>query len=85
MSLNVPTSGLLIGPQKTRLTIHNVYAAPIINVVAAKNANQKLACNAPRITINSPTKPDVPGKPAFANAKRTANPVNLGIEFITPP
>ena len=57
----------------------------MIKVIEAKNANQKLACKAPRITINSPTKPEVPGRPAFAIANRTAKPVNLGIEFTTPP
>ena len=85
MSLKVLTSEFTIGPQKTLFTIHNVYAAPTIKIIAAKKAYQKFAWSEPKITINSPTKPEVPGRPAFARANKTANPVNFGIELITPP
>ena len=41
----------------------------MMSVVAARKANQKSARKLARITMNSPTKPDVPGRPAFAIAK----------------
>ena len=53
--------------------------------MAAIKAIQKFSFIAPKITMNSPTKPEVPGSPAFAIAKKTANAVNNGILLITPP
>ena len=69
----------------TRFTIHSVYAAPIISVIAAPKAYQKFTLIAPRITMNSPTKPDVAGRPELAIANNTAKNANLGIVFTTPP
>jgi hypothetical protein len=54
-------------------------------VSAARNAYQKFALNAARITRNSPTNPDVPGKPALARANSTMNAPNTGMVLITPP
>ena len=68
ISFNSAISSLVISPKMTRLYIHNVYAAPSINVSAAVNAIQKLALKLLKITKNSPTKPDVPGSPEFAIA-----------------
>ena len=59
--------------------------APRISVTAARNAYQKLALKLARITRNSPTKPEVPGNPAFAMAKSTMKAPNIGIRLITPP
>ena len=54
-------------------------------VVAAKPAIQKSYFTAPRITIHSPTKPPVPGRPQLAMAKNTAKAANLGMVLTTPP
>ncbi len=43
------------------------------------SAIQKLFCIALIITINSPTKPEVPGRPQFAMAKNTAKAEKVGI------
>jgi hypothetical protein len=61
---------LAISPKITRLTIHSVYAAPRIRVVPARTAYQKLAWKLARMTMNSPTKPEVPGRPALAIEKQ---------------
>ena len=52
---------------------------------AATKAYQKFALKLAMITRNSPTKPDVPGSPAFAMANRTAKKPNTGMVFTTPP
>jgi hypothetical protein len=54
-------------------------------VIAAAKPSQKLTLTEARITRNSPTKPDVPGRPAFAIAKSIMNAANLGIVLTTPP
>ena len=54
-------------------------------VVAATSASQKLLPIAPMITMNSPTKPLVAGRPAFAMAKSIISVANFGIAFTTPP
>jgi hypothetical protein len=35
--------------------------------------------------MNSPTKPEVPGRPALAMANNTNNVANTGMVFTTPP
>ena len=55
------------------------------SAVAAAAAIQKLALTAPRITIHSPTKPAVPGKPQLAMENNTAKAANLGMVLATPP
>jgi hypothetical protein len=69
----------------TRLYIHSVYAAPKTSVVAATNASQKFSFMAPMMTMNSPTKPLVAGRPALAMAKSIISAANLGMVFTTPP
>ena len=69
----------------TRLYIHSVYAAPRIMIVAAVKPSQKFTLTDARITMNSPTKPDVAGRPALAIANSIMNAANLGIVFTTPP
>ncbi|MND03333.1 hypothetical protein D3C83_231040 [compost metagenome] len=56
-----------------------------MSVVAARNANQKFTLIVPRMTMNSPTNPLVPGSPELAIAKRTKNAANTGILLATPP
>ena len=51
----------------------NMRAMPYCSVVAARNPVQKLNCTAPRMTMNSPTKPLVAGRPAFAIANSIRN------------
>ena len=62
-----------------------MYAAPQIRVVAAAKAIQKLAFIAPRMTMNSPTKPLVAGRPQLAIANSIMSEANFGIVFTTPP
>ena len=76
---------LATSPNTTRLTIHNVYAAPSTSVIAAANATSGWCWKLARMTMNSPTNPDVPGRPAFAMAKNTKKAPNQGITFTTPP
>ena len=52
--------------------------------VAIATATGKRSQDPARIR-NSPTKPDVPGSPAFAIANRTMKPPNIGMVLITPP
>ena len=54
-------------------------------MVAARNAYQKSARKLDRITRNSPTKPDVPGRPALAIANSTAKAAKTGMVLTTPP
>ena len=56
-------------PKITLLISHSEYAAPIIRVIAAKNATQRLILKLAKMTVNSPTNPDVPGRPAFDKRK----------------
>src|SRR5262249_19487796 len=72
-------------PKITRLYIHRVYAAPKTSVVAAMSAIQKLNRIAPMITMNSPTKPEVAGRPQFAIANSIISAANFGMVFTTPP
>jgi hypothetical protein len=74
-----------MAPKITRFTSHSVYAAPRISVRPARAAYQKLALKDARITRNSPTKPEVPGRPEFASANNTKNAANFGMVLITPP
>jgi len=53
--------------------------------VAARKASQKPAFTVPRMTIHSPMKPLVPGRPLLAMAKKTAKAANRGIVLTTPP
>ena len=46
---------------------------------------QKFTLTAPIITINSPTKPEVAGRPALAIPNNIINAANLGITLTTPP
>ena len=46
-----------------------------------KGLRQSLA----RITRNSPTNPEVPGRPVFANANSTMKAAKIGMVLITPP
>ncbi len=84
-SVSSATWWLATGPKIARLTSHRVYAAESTSVVPAASAYQKLALKLARITRNSPTKPDVPGRPVFASANSTMNAPNFGIVLITPP
>ena len=54
-------------------------------MVAATAASQKLAFIAPMITMNSPTKPLVAGRPALAIANSIISAANFGMVFTTPP
>ncbi len=54
-------------------------------VEAAIRAIQKFTLTAPRMTIHSPTKPAVPGRPQLAMANSTASEANFGIVLATPP
>ena len=71
-------------PKITLLTNHNEYTAPIITVIEAKNAIQRLILKLAKITVNSPTNPDVPGIAALASAKNTIKVANFGMELTTP-
>jgi NADH-quinone oxidoreductase subunit M len=59
---------LVVGVLYDRLHSREIstYGGVINSVVVANTAYQIFACTAPKITINSPTKPEVPGSPAFA-------------------
>ena len=52
---------------------------------AAAKASQKFAFIAPMITMNSPTKPLVAGRPEFAMAKSIMKLANFGMVLTTPP
>ena len=65
--------------------IHSVYAAPRIMIVAARKPSQKFTFTAARITMNSPTKPLVPGSAALAIEKSMANAANFGMVLTPPP
>jgi hypothetical protein len=67
------------------LVIQRLYAAPRITAVAARKAYQKLTLMVPRITMNSPMKPLVPGSPELAMAKSTKKAANTGMRLATPP
>ena len=84
-SFNAPTRSLATPPNQTRLYIHSVYAAPRIMIVAARKPSQKLTLIAARMTMNSPTNPLVPGRPALAIAKNIARAANVGMVLATPP
>jgi hypothetical protein len=84
-SVSAATWALATGPKITRLYISSVYAAPQISVVPATRASQKLVFMAPMMTMNSPTKPLVAGRPQLAMAKSIVNAANLGMLFTTPP
>src|SRR5438445_10405393 len=83
-SVSAATLELPTGPNTTRFTSHSVYAAPRMRVVAASSEYQKLALKLARMTRNSPTKPDVPGRPVFASANSTMKAAKIGIVLITP-
>ena len=71
-------------PKITLLTNHKEYTAPIIRVIAAKNATQRLILKLAKMTVNSPTNPDVPGIAALASAKNTIKVANFGMELTMP-
>ena len=71
-------------PKITLLINHKEYTAPMIRVIAAKNATQRLVLKLAKITVNSPTNPDVPGIAALASAKNTIKVANFGMELTTP-
>ena len=71
-------------PKITLLINHKEYTAPIITVIEAKNATQRLILKLAKITVNSPTNPDVPGIAALASAKNTIKVANFGMELTTP-
>ncbi|MNC96121.1 hypothetical protein D3C83_134090 [compost metagenome] len=54
-------------------------------MLAAAKAIQKFAFIAPMITMNSPTKPLVAGRPQLAIANSIIREANFGIVFTTPP
>ncbi len=54
-------------------------------MVEASAPIQKLNLIAPMSTMNSPTKPEVPGKPTFAIENSIAKTANCGITLATPP
>ena len=56
-----------------------------MRVRPASSAIQKFAWKLPRITRNSPTKPDVPGRPEFASANSIMNEAKTGMVLATPP
>ena len=85
MSVSLATWSFATAPKITRLYIQSVYAAPKISVVAARNAIQKFAFMAPMMTMNSPTKPLVAGRPQLAIANSIMNAANFGMVFTTPP
>ena len=55
-----------------------------MSVSAAAAAYQKFTFIAPITTMNSPTKPLVPGRPEFAIANSMKKAANTGIVFTTP-
>ena len=57
----------------------------MMSVKADKLAIKPLALKAAKITVSSPTKPDVHGSAAFASAKNTIRVANLGIVVTIPP
>ncbi|MNS66001.1 hypothetical protein D3C72_991950 [compost metagenome] len=57
----------------------------MIRVVAAPRAIHGFRWNAARMTMNSPTKPLVPGRPALAMKNSMAKVANHGITLTTPP
>src|SRR6185312_4680718 len=57
----------------------------MISEYAANSAIHGLAVKADRITMNSPTKPDVNGRPQLAIANSTQNAANHGITLASPP
>ena len=71
-------------PKITLLTNHKEYTAPMIRVIAAKNATQRLILKLAKMTVNSPTNPDVPGTAALASTKNTIKVANFGMELTTP-
>ena len=71
-------------PKITLLINHSEYAAPIIRVIAAKNATQRLILKLAKMIVNSPTNPDVPGTAALASTKNTIKVANFGMELTTP-
>jgi hypothetical protein len=84
-SVRAATFALPTGPKTTLFTSQSVYAAPRMSVVAASREYQKLALKLARITRNSPTKPEVPGKPIFASANNTMKAAKIGMVLMTPP
>ena len=71
-------------PKITLLINQREYTAPIIRVIAVKNAIQRLILKLAIMTVNSPTNPDVPGIAALASAKNTIKVANFGMELTTP-
>ena len=60
------------------------YDADSSRDVAARNPNIKLEPRDDVITRNSPTNPDVPGKPEFAIRKKIIIKEKIGINLATP-
>ena len=63
-----------------------LWPAPLVDVMNASVDNlADHIMRSARMTRNSPTNPEVPGKPALANAKNAINAANFGMVFTTPP
>ena len=75
---------LMLSPNKTVLPILSEYDAERSSEVAARRPNKKLDPKDEVITRNSPTKPDVPGKPEFAIRKKIIIKEKIGINLETP-
>ena len=75
---------LRLFPNKTFLPILSEYDADRSNDVAARKPNRKLEPRDEVITRNSPTKPEVPGKPEFAIRKKIIIKEKIGMNLETP-
>ena len=75
---------LVLSPNNTFLPILSEYDADSSRDVAARNPNIKLEPRDDVITRNSPTNPDVPGKPEFAIRKKIIIKEKIGINLATP-
>ena len=79
-----PCVFLRLSPNRTVLPILSEYVADRSSEVAARKPNKKLEPNDDVITRNSPTKPEVPGKPEFAIRKKIIIKEKIGINLETP-
>ena len=79
-----PCVFLELSPNNTFLPILREYDADSSKDVAARNPNKKLDPRDDVITRNSPTNPDVPGKPEFAIRKKIIMKEKIGMNLATP-
>ena len=75
---------LRLSPNKTVLPILSEYDAERSSDVAARKPNKMLEPRDEVITRNSPTKPEVPGKPEFAIRKKIIIKEKIGMNLETP-